>query len=602
MNIRLAILLIATCSGMVLACGKKKGPPPVVPPPPRDTTVVYKKDFIRQPDFFYPEQKKPVRIIICNVNYGNTGEAMLAQSVSGLAAQGGNEGKYDALIWLNVIGTSGDVLTSFNKWLEMTKGRLNINNVEVVNLWDIVDQLKLRGLVKGYILFKEDVSIGQPYKSRPGLNHSANMATTASGVMKGVMISENLESQAASHGLKKLMDTKSETYATIYQKFKGAINPNMAMHVDPKYPYHRGVAVAFNSNVFYGVQWYNQFFSQMNPVSPVLGWADDNEVTYTTALSNYGLFNSASNYCDNLIVTSADAHNYQPHKIRTLDPKTIDFSKQGSFYSFIMSDGDNMQWMERAFFFDKNYWANPSHGNFPMGWTSCLSSLSENLPSALDYMSSTQPAQSSVIEAEGGYNYPDKFGILTPDRKKTVRDFAKKLNAHMKKTGATILELLCVDINSQAAEDAYQIYAEEIENLAGMVVLEFSTGYEGSNGEIFWPTNKEGIHIPVVGSKFSLWDGLTPNYTRSGGPDKLAGIINADASTAQQNGTQSMEWAVVMAWSQSTQNGITAQGLTPVSWCVDKLNSNVNIISTEELLWRIRMKYYPDETRAAINK
>lgn len=568
----------------------------------RKDTIIKKRKFQGQPDYWFPAQKRPSRIIICNVNYKNPGEGMLAQSVSGLAAQGVNEGTFDALIWLNIKGLKNTDYTSFNTWLEMAKNRLEINQVDTMSLWGLVNQLRFKGIIKGYVLYTPDVSVGKAYKYRADMNQSANLATTVAGVLKGVMISENLVSYAAAYGLRKLLDVRKETYASVYQKFKDSLNPNMAMHVDPKFPNHRALAIAFSNHVFYGAQWYEQFMPAINPVSPVLGWGDNNEVLYTTALSKYGLINIASNYSDNLLINAADAHNYQPRKVKTLDPKTIDFSKPGSFYSFIMSDGDNLQWMQRRFFFDKRYWANPSHGDFPMGWTSSLSMLSELLPDALDYMASTQPANSSIIEAEGGYNYVDQFGLLTPDREKTLRDFAKKVNVHMKKTGARILELFCLDINGQAARDAYQIYAEEVENLTGMIVVEFSAGYEGSNGEIFWPTNKEGIHIPVVGSKFSLWDSLPPSYTRSGGPARLANIINADANAAQQSGTQNMDWAIVMAWSQSTQNGVTTQGLSPVAWCVDKLNSNVNVVSPEELLWRIRMKQYPDETCELINK
>src|SRR5690606_31463920 len=122
---------------------------------------------------------------------------------------------------------------------------------------------------------------------------------------------EELESTAASHDLKRLLDVRNETYASIYGRFKESLNPNMGMHIDPKYPNHRGMGVAFKSFVFYGEQYYHQFMRVLNPASPVLGWGYQNEIIYTTALSNYGLVNAASNYCDNLLVSSAGARSYQ---------------------------------------------------------------------------------------------------------------------------------------------------------------------------------------------------------------------------------------------------------------------------------------------------
>lgn len=562
----------------------------------------FRKGLAQPSDFWFPAQKKPSRIIVCNVNYKNPGEAMLAQSVSGLAAQAVNEGTFDALIWLNIKDLTDPDSLSFNTWLEMAKSRLNISKVDTMGLWNIVNQFRFRGIINGYVLYKTDDSKGKAYKSRMGMNHSANFATTAAGVLKGVMISEDLVPYAAAYGLRKLLDVRNETYETISSQFKDSLNRDMGMHVDPKYPHHRALAIAFRNNVFYGSQQYHQFMSALNPISPVLGWGNNNEVLYTTALSKYGLVNVASNYSDNLIVNAAGARNYQHKRIKTLDPKTIDFDKKGSFYSFIMSDGDNLQWMQRRFFFDERYWASPEHGRFPMGWTSSLSMLSELLPDAIDYMVATQPEHTSVIEAEGGYNYVEQFGLLTPDKEETLRKFARRVNAHMKKTGARILELFSLDVSGEAARQAYQIYAEEVENLTGMIILEFSTGYEGGNGEIFWPTNKEGVHIPVVSSRYALWDDLPPSYTRSGGPTRLANILNEDARTAEEDGVQHMDWAVVMAWSKSTKDGVTTQGLSPVAWCVDKLNANVNVVSPEELLWRIRMKHYPEETYAIIKK
>src|SRR5690606_2665250 len=127
-------------------------------------------------------------IIVCDINFSDPGEAMLAESVSGLAAQAVNEGKYDALVWINVPGWGGDVRTSFSKWLAMAKARLVISNVETKDIWTVVDDLKKRDLIKGYVLFEPDVSDGNAYTKRAGNNHSTNMATTAAGVMKAVMI------------------------------------------------------------------------------------------------------------------------------------------------------------------------------------------------------------------------------------------------------------------------------------------------------------------------------------------------------------------------------------------------------------------------------
>jgi hypothetical protein len=42
------------------------------------------------------------------------------------------------------------------------------------------------------------------------------------------------------------------------------------------------------------------------------------------------------------------------------------------------------------------------------------------------------------------------------------------------------------------------------------------------------------------------------------------------------------------------------RGYTPVVWCAERLPADIRVISPEEMVWRIRMKHNPAQTKALI--
>ncbi|HVK47033.1 MAG TPA: hypothetical protein VM488_04305, partial [Pseudobacter sp.] len=44
-------------------------------------------------------------------------------------------------------------------------------------------------------------------------------------------------------------------------------------------------------------------------------------------------------------------------------------------------------------------------------------------------------------------------------------------------------------------------------------------------------------------------------------------------------------------------NGGDQRGVTPASWCAKRLNENVKVVNVEELIWQLRMKQRPEQTK-----
>ena len=560
---------------------------------PADNPPFLPIDFERGENFWWPEQKSaPTLITLTTVD--DKADYMLAESLSGLAAKAVNNGDNDELVW--IVNHSA----SMDEWFRRLKERIQFSSEATMNTWELVEHFKSKGIIKGYVLYRFDTSVGDKYQPRDNMDISSNVATSAAGVLNGIIIDESQEQQAINAGLTQLMDARNISYRMLFDMAQIAINPFFITLSDPQAFNLRGYVIANNIFILdnYTEGNVEYFLNQVEPVSPSLGWGFGDEGEVNRMLSVYGLFNTASNWCYNLPVLSAGAQTMQFSKVKTLDPKDIDWNKNGYFHSFTMSDGDNMQWLESSFFHNDEYWANSAHGEFPFAWTTCAVNMSQAMPDAENYMAETQPDNVTIIEYGGGYQYPDLFAKNRDNRKEALTELAKKVNYNMKRTGVKVFGFICQDINSDESKEAYKIFAEEIEDLTGMIVVQYHP-YEVGNGKIFWVTNKDGVHIPVVTSKFTIW---ARDDERVGDPWKIAGLINEEAAKQHPPEEPVATWTMVHSWSEFEHNGELARGLTPVKWCVDDLSNNVQVISIEEMLWRLRMQYYPDEVNTILAK
>jgi len=213
---------------------------------------------------------------------------------------------------------------------------------------------------------------------------------------------------------------------------------------------------------------------------------------------------------------------------------------------------------------NKYYWASKDMGKFPMGFGTASACLTQVCPEAYTYIQQTQPANVSVNLDEAGYYYIEMMADSRDDitREGLITRHAKRINHYVQKTGTRVFMLFTMDCDSPEAVSSYEIFARHIDNIAGMIVLQYYP-YEGGNGKTFWVKNRNGIEIPVVTAKFALWANL--DHERAGTPAKLAKIINESAATAENKGETLNAWSVVHAWS----------GFKKITGC-DEQAENVN--------------------------
>ncbi len=550
----------------------------------------------------WPLQRAPKRLILTDLGKGIQ-NAMLVESLSGLAAQAVNEGYFDEMIWVNV------KTPSYKNIFDRSVEELEIKDKDIRSMqtWDLVKYLKRKGVVKGYILYRADMHKpkGDPYSSYENANYSVNVATVYASLLKGILIDESQEAQAKKMGLKMLKDARFESVMECFHKNKNRLNNSSALSVPPIVHNLRDYAIAHKLMLYADKkEEIDPILEWVKPLSPILGWGCGDEYDFTSLISLWGHYNTATNWCSNLPFISSIPQDAVLIKSKEVELNEIDFEDKTSYHSFVMSDGDNIQWSINSYSDSHAYMGNPGCKDLGLSWTLFPVGLSVVSPFTLEYMIENKSDKASIIEYGAGYQYPDLFAKNRANRKELLREFAKRVNYHMNKMNIKIFGFICRDADSPEAFEAYKIYAEEMTGITGMIAVQYFP-YE-LGGEIYWVENRDGIDIPVVSAKYSLWDEVNIHRPRAGTPEYIAALINRDHIASKGNKKYELSWTIVHAWSNFSYSSPTTEkpavGYYPVKATNDMLVDDIKVISTNELLWRIRMEHRKEQTQSLLRQ
>jgi len=551
--------------------------------------------------YWWPQQKSPSAILEFKES-SDYKENTLVYSLAGLMARGVNKGETDKMIWMQTSNRN------YEKWYEGLHSRLHVQIEGEYNTEQLLAACIKEIDIKGYVLFRKPESFDW-FTYNASEDESYNVACMYAGVLGAVTIEEELEEMAKKAGLKMLKDARGISSNVCFRELKDELDNNAIITMHPAYPNLRDFAIAHKSPIGFGV---NDFVIKIlewtKPGSPLLGWNIGGESEFVIPATVSGIINTASNWCLNYLILSSNSMIEELPKFKSLDPATIDYEKGNHFHSFLMSDGDNMQWTIGSFVLSEAYWSNPYLTRVPVSFTSCPSNISMMAPDVYKEMVLTQKEDISVVEYGGGYHYPDLFASKRGhEAPQITRDFVKKVNVHMKRTGTKVFGFIVHDLDRKAAMDAYQIYVDELEDIAGIVAVQYAP-YQGGLGDVYWFKNKQGIEIPVVTAKYALWKGLKMMEDYAGDPGTLPAKINRDMEKCKSEGKKSFSWTAVHAWSKFHNPAYPnnpeelAAGVSPVKWTAEKLSEDITVVSIEELIWRLRMEHNPEETKKVITK
>ena len=540
---------------------------------------------------------------------------MMAQSVAGLAAKAVNEGRGDEMVWVGIDNIDVE------DWLaRRLKRQPQLELRGTFALWDLVDRYASKGIIKGYILYRWDHSKGEFNEYRPGMDCSVNVATSLAGLLDGIIVDESIEGEAKQHGLKMLADVRGKTQAWCFETYRDRFNRHMLCTQDPRKPNIRDLAIAKKTLTVFGyAEPVPAAMKWLEPLSPILGWNGGDEFKTTQMSTVWGHIQTATDWAINLPVLMAGTERAEPAKVRSFDPRTIDWKDRRSAVSFVESDGDNVETAEGSFFRGRegrSYWGNPDRGKIPFGWSCCFAHLSQLCPEAIDYAVATQSPNDWFLEWGGGYYYPDLFGLERTNRWELLAQHARRTWALMKRTNTHVIGFNVAKFDSPDALKAYQVFAGQTDGLLAILVWQYDC-YETGAGKVFWVKDRNGVEVPVISARYSIWN-HTNHRPRSGTPAKVAREIRQTVENTPAAELPRYDWVNIHAWSwfkevarcRRKRRGYAAgkcRGcraasafIRPPTWCVERLPANIRTVAPEELVWRIRMKHNPEQTRKLI--
>lgn len=446
---------------------------------------------------------------------------------------------------------------------------------------------------------------------------SSNVAIVAAHVHKAIIVDERDKAFFDTNGFEMVYDASTKTTVDSWREFKDKCN-NRALAVIPAqtgeladFAIANGLFV-INLNKQYGTsgggqntQLFKEVLAWLQPNSPVYGWEPGvGEDEFVNLVSKSG----------NMMVAIHEfnlpyfSHNYKQRQqsilANVINPQDIDFEKDKKFASFYLSDGPHAGWMMNGFI--ENYYSDPNVENVKMSFGITASNISMIDPLSFERIMNQQSKRSTLMESfGGGYYYSDDFGTAA-NRKELLEGLAKKVAAHMRQHRIKVLEQIAHDPKSPAAMEAYQAFVDANDQLEGIIAIQYAPSYAEAGGEILWVTNKAGYKIPVITVSYSIWNMGSQNTQRDGTPTFVANKLNQSDSK--------FSTVIVHAWSDFTDTGESndeiaenapgggIRGASAVEMCARRLNDDIELINLQELIWRVRMHYEPEETNKYLSE
>lgn len=558
---------------------------------------------------YWPRFTRP-RTVLRAVRPVSREEYAALLTLAGLVARAGLNAKTTERIWVDSGADSAYTLW-FNAMIRQTgatvKGPFTTD--------DLIRRFQKAGIVRGYVLYHPDNSTRNLHEGRPA-DESINVATSLCAPMEGIAVSDTVEPIFQRMGLKRLFDARGMTQAACFDRYKALFHRNLVAMQDPKVPETRDAVVAMQAFLLSEPgPLYEKALAWAEPDSPVLGWGVGDEFAITSAASRHGLFITSTDWCSNLPLLSTEAAG------KTLDfariavprPRTIwdlNWESNVHYVTFVMSDGDNVQWLMGDFTrsVEHSWWDSVYRGKVKMGWTTCYDNLAQLCPYTLEYLFRTATPNDDFLLFSGGYYYPDLFGSQRPGADVLTRH-AADLNAYMRPGGIRLLALNLQQWDSAKGRRAYTVYARNIPDLLGMFAVSYSP-YTAGRGNVIWADNGRGEETPVTSIRFAIWNHASD--PGMGDPARVASLINGMPHSGDPNTESYFSTVMIHAWSwfREPHEGLpagevdqarggkagTGRGACTAKWCADRLEPYVRVLTPTEYVWMLRLRRYPRVT------
>jgi GxGYxYP putative glycoside hydrolase C-terminal domain/GxGYxYP third domain/GxGYxYP_N 1st domain/GxGYxYP_N second domain len=411
-------------------------------------------------------------VVIPSGYLANSAQRVLVATLQGVVARQSTRQIY-------IDGGSG-----YTIWRNHLSSAYGIPQATVASPWVLVSQFK--NLVNGYVLYDASAN-----------SNSLDAATSLCGPLNGMAADASIESTVRSYGItNRLADVRGVDAGWVWTNYHASLSRKLVIEQKPSFSDNlRDYAVMANAYTFFvGNTPFRSFvMSQMELDSACLGWGDasQGENTFVGDGSAHGVYTVAADWALNLSTLSSvrGAPAYQhTYAIPTVETNV-------HYVTFIVTDGDNVQWNLGDF---AGYFNQPARGRFDMGWA-LSPSLADLAPSVLRWYfdnASNGPGRDFFIAGPSGagYFYPSLYPAAALDSQ------VQNLNDCMDRADLNLGQV--IDFNSFNRRDLWNKYLAQ-PSIDALFYLEYSP-YNGGHGAVLFSANGK----PVIAPRDLLWSGL----------------------------------------------------------------------------------------------
>ncbi|WP_298731678.1 GxGYxYP domain-containing protein [uncultured Chitinophaga sp.] len=388
-------------------------------------------------------------------------------------------------------------------WLQS----LGLNWTEYSNKWDLIT--KYRSEISGLIVYD------------PSQIHTVNLATVLAKNYNALIASPTLLSRltSAPYNIPVVLDlrnqftSKLQVYQTLYNTYWPNLDHRLLIGLNPDI--HKAALREYATALGAAVIWLdpenaaesqllNSFLSSMPPGSNYMGWWPD-EAPGVQRGSTYGITTIASDWATNLTV-----HSGMPRtvNVKPIPPKP---ALQNKIYvAFILSDGDNLQYVEHLM---RKLWNNADRGSVPIGWTVSPAML-DAMPGALNFYHQTSTNNDNLISGPSGYGYtyPNNW-----PNQNLLNQFVAKTQDYNQRAGLrviTIWNTITGGINQNVGQ-AFATYAPQTlgltaQNTGGGLTI-YNNSLPGMALSCNYCTGEQAMKDHIA-SAAAGWNGTSPRF------------------------------------------------------------------------------------------